>query len=101
MVVWFDAVHFEVWSCFGPVFAFDGKVVGELDSVADAVVPEFGWEKVFCHVIAGNVTDVFPIGLRESIFVLSIGGGAGNVGSSLELLFDVVANEFEVPIGNH
>ena len=75
-VVRFDAVHFKVWSGFGSVFAFNGKVVGELDGVSYAVVPEFGWEKVFRHVVAGNVADVFSIGFREAIFVLSIGGGA-------------------------
>jgi len=75
-VVRIDAVHFKVWSGFLSVFAFNGKVVGELDGVAYAVVPEFGWKKVFRHVVAGNVADVFPIGFREAIFVLSIGGGA-------------------------
>ena len=75
-VVRFDAVHLKVWSCFLAVFAFNGKVVRELDGVAYAVVPKFGWKEVFSHVIAGNVAYIFPVGFRESIFVLSIGGGA-------------------------
>ena len=47
-----------------------------MEGVADTVVPEFGWEKVFCHIVVGNVADVFPIGFREAIFVLSFGCGA-------------------------
>lgn len=100
-VVGFDAVHFKVWSGFGSVFTFNGKVVGELDGVAYAVVPEFGWEKIFRHVVAGNIANVFPIGFGEAVFVLSIGCGAGDVGTSLELVLDVITDEFEVTISNH
>ena len=64
----------------------NGEVIGYLDCVPESEEPELLWEEVFCHVVLGDVADVFPVCFGETILVLSFCWGTGDLCGWVEIV---------------
>ena len=94
-------VCFVEWSGEFVCICLYGNVIGNLDGIFDGEVPEFGGKKMFCEIVAGDVTDVAPVALAESILTLAATGCTRDLSVWFKDVIDVLPYDFEVAIGNY
>ena len=100
--VGFDTVGFEVRGGDRAIIEEDGHVVGDLDGILNAEVPEFHGAVVFGEVVSGDVAEVFPVGFSKAVFILAVTRSSCCEGEVvIEELGNFAADKFEVAVCEH